>query len=544
LFGLTTLVPVVASAATALFGYGAALVGWATTLFGTLTGMGAASTVAAGTFVEGAGTLAIGGTTVLGGIGTMLMAFLTSLTPAGWIMMGVLALFLALALFNMEDLAFKIMAVFGTLFKEIGDIAIAFVSVFGGIFNRIYENIIKPAWENSIKPVLADIAEAFGFVMDAVSLLIQVVGWLITQIVYTLGPIIEFLTAYILAPLLAGFGFLWVGISGVIRIIYALIKMVVRGITNSAGFIIMVDNLKKAWQLFKDYILGPVGGFFDWLSNKIYEQLGWLGAWQRSINSVIDALADLFTAKTKSEILKDTPKMIQVIDRGSKTFKMVANPEYARLLQIIADEKKEIAAEFKKTSERITGENRFTAIYQSQVGKPAGDSFSGILDSLMGGGGNAGGLAGLLAGLGLDKKEPGDEEFDRPAPTSMPGISGDAGYGTSGGTPGVFMKDEQREKRAVAANNQAGLARVTEDLRVQKVVNDFFAKKSLTPQQIQVNNINGAYVASNTRAGYAFSGGDVSTSTRILNAAKAKRTQQEFNLAAGLPIDAGGMYSP
>lgn len=547
LFGLTTLVPVVATAVTALFGYGAALVSWVGTLIASMTGMGAASTVAAGSFVEGMGTMTIGFGSSLAGVGTMLMAFLTSLTPAGWIMMGVIALFLVLALFNMEDLAFKIMNVFGTLFKEIGDIAIAFVSEFSRIFNKIYETIIKPAWENSIKPVLADIAEAFGFVMDAVSLLIQVVGWLITQIVHTLGPIIETLIAWFLTPLLSFFGLLWVGITGLIRIIWALIKMVVRAITNSAGWIIMIDNLQKAWQKFKDYILGPVGGFFDWLSNKIYEQLGWLGTWQTAINSVIDALGDMFTAKTKAEILKDTPKMIQVRDTNGKSFKMVANPEYAQLEQIIADEQKEIAATFKKTSERITGENRYTAIYQaSQIAKPAADSFSGILDSLMGGGGSAGGLAGLLAGLGLDKKEPGDDEFDKPAPTAAPwtpGASQGGGYGDS--PPGVFMSEEQKERRAQNAVNAESMARVAEERRLQGVVANFFATPATrTTQQIQINNIEGSYIASSTAAAYMARSGNVSGASAALAAAHARRAQGLDNVRMGLPVGASGLGSP
>ena len=525
LFGLTTLAPIAVTAVKALWGMGAALVGFASTLFGTLTGMGTASTVAVGTFVEGMGTMTIGAGGALAGVGTMIMAFLTGLTPVGWAIMGVIGLFLVLALFNMEDLAFKIMNVFLTLFKEIGDIAIAFVSVFGGIFNRIYVNIIGPLWEGSIKPTLADIAEAFGFVMDAVSLLMQVIGWLIEQIVTYLGPPIETLALIIFGYLLGKLALLWVAVSGVIRIIYALIKMIVRAITNSAGFIIMIDNLKKAWQFLKDWILGPLGSMFDWLNNKIYEGIGWLGTWQDAINKVIDALGDLFTAKTKSEILKDTKQFIQVRDTGKNSFKMVANPEYAALAKIIDDEN---AKEFQKTSERITSENRFTAIFQaSKVTKPADGGGTDILGSLLGG--NTGGLAGLLAGLGTGKKEPGDEALEGPAP-GVPGVSdGTAGGGKTSYILSPLMNDEQREKATRARERNAQL-----DLERNRAASltawASLGKPAAAAKLVTYNltNIEGAYVSASNRTKYA-------TGQRQGDLFRQRALAEQVTQAGGIP---------
>ena len=538
LFGLTTIVPVAASAVSSLWKMGAALLVWAGTVATSMGLVGTGATVAAGTFVEGMGTMTIGAGSALSGVGAMITAFLASLGPVGWAIIAVMAVFFLMAITNFEGLGTKVAETAGVLFATVGGIIKNIVQEVSKAFSDFWTNGLQPIWESWIKPTLEAVAELFLAILKAVDLVIIVLGDIINYIIDIAVPIIETVFIVALVLLIAKFGAIYLVIMTVIRIVWALIKMIGRAILQSGPWIVIVGAIKRAWKKLGDYFQSSeVAGFFDKLQSYIYSAIGWLKTWGDSITWVEDRLAEMYKTKNVSEMLKDTPMMVW--EASLKGVRWVVNPEYIELQKQLEAETALATAKKRPPPP----ETRFTGIYQNQYGGTATSAegtFSGWLNDLLGSEGD-GGMAAIFSKMNLDAPAEGVDPMYLTG--DLPGASQGGGY--DAGPPGVFMTEEQKERRAQNAANAQSMARVTEERRLQAVVANFFAAPATrSTQQIQINNIEGSYIASSTAAAFMARSGNVSGASAALAAAHARRAQGLDNVRMGLPVGASGLGSP
>ena len=337
LFGLTTVVPLAATAVKSLWGMGAALITWASTVATSMGLAGTGATVAAGSFVEGMGTMSIGFGTSLAGVGTMITAFLASLGPVGWAIIAIIAVTIGLLLFNVDGLATHLLATFGNMFATIVKIV---SDVLSGIMTTLtdwWENGIKPIWEGSIQPLLQDFAEMWNAVLTAVDFLVEGIDKLWDFLVAVFGPFISWFIQNVLIVLTGAFGGIITVVAGVIRIIWAVIKAIGRSIAQNGLWIKIIGFVKKSWNLMMEVLAGPQADlFWESVYEHMWESLGWLGSLVKGINAVIEALDGLYAAQTLSEQLKATPMYIQTV-RGLNVVTEI-NPIWKDLNKQVADE--------------------------------------------------------------------------------------------------------------------------------------------------------------------------------------------------------------
>ena len=228
-----------------------------------------------------------------------------------------------------------------------------------------------------------------------------------------------------------------------------------------------------------------------------------------------------------------------VWEASLKGVRWVVNPEYKELQKQLELETALVTAKKRPPAP----ETRFTGIYQNQYGGTATSAegtFSGWLNDLLGSEGD-GGMAAIFSKMNLDAPAEGVDPMYLTG--DLPGASQGRGY--DDGPPGVFMSEEMKERRARDAVNAESMARVTEERRLQAVVANFFAAPATrTTEQIQINNIQGSYIASTTAAAFMARSGNVSGASAALAAAQARRAQGLYNVRMGLPVGASGLGSP
>ena len=550
LFGLTTVIPIAATAVSSLWTMGAALITWAGTVAASMGLVGTGATVAAGTFVEGMGTMTIGAGSALSGVGTMITAFLTSLGPVGWAIMAVIAVFFLMAITNFEGLGTKVAETAGILFATVGGIIKNIVQEVSKAFTDFWTNGLQPIWESQIKPTLKVVAELFLAIMAAVDLVIIVLGDIINYIVDIAVPIIETVFIAALVLLIAKFGGIYLVIMTVIRIVWALIKMIGRAIVQSGPWIVIVGAIKAAWKKLGDFFQGSeVAGFFDKLQSYIYAAIGWLKTWGDSIGWVEEKIASLYRTKSVSELLKDTPEFVYEARYGGLGgIHYIKNPDYIALMDKLKQEKEtELYDIAKKTRDAPRGE--FDGIYVNQYSGTATSAeggLSGWLNSLLGGGEGDGGMAAILAKMNLDAPAEGVDPMYLTG--NLPGVTdGEVGGIKTGYTLSPLMTSEQRIQAEEAVQRREYQRIAARDAATEKVLSDFRNAQSKPVPTVSQQNITiqGSYVAAYNKAMFGASGRlGGAPDYAALDAAKANRKQQLFNITAGLPMGASGMYSP